>query len=469
MRGYIKRIMGTVFAEDESIWTRYESLALSDLPHLIRSLEQAVSLGYFGVAAELSDRLTHGAGIKIRKRPKLCIRLEVERMKRYSYMGYRKLTVATAKSLRILLQENCKKLSPAEFNLWLFTANGFEFWNSPIQRRLARLIDMNEKIVKEHACNRVVNIELESFSCAMRGRFHAINGESRLSKIEHLTAIDLADQHGLLRSQAHQEVLFVESLAINGNWPAVVEHGMHFLDRALMFDLRSHLLLRSIVLLLQAPDGALSEGARRDLVFKFVCLIYASGLSESKPMIPYVDKLLRDIDTPDILRFDVMPYNVYNTLRTWLSSLGWRQFEKIVEIYYREMGYEVVVLPEGFPAFDLIAYKRDIDGTTISRAIQCKNWSGKVRKSAVPGIETMDSALQMLKKMPQQPPPSTFILYAKSGATSQAVRACTVTLQKCMGDYAAAEVRDIDSITSGIVALGKDLLRIVFSVETARS
>ncbi len=86
---YILRISAPTLAPHENLSSHLETLDDTSVDAVINELEYAVSQGHLGLAAELSDRLLADGAALLDRVPSRRIRVELERMKRLTYYGYK--------------------------------------------------------------------------------------------------------------------------------------------------------------------------------------------------------------------------------------------------------------------------------------------------------------------------------------------------------------------------------------------
>jgi tetratricopeptide (TPR) repeat protein len=400
----------------DGIWQDLEEMDVPAVERLLDDLECAVSNGYFGVASEISDQLRSRAAHLLDTNPTWPIRLELELMKRLSYMNYRKPTIQVADTVLEAVDRAKNQIDPAEAGLWKFTVLGYKAWLETAPEGLSDILSKCATIVEHYPENSYKTI-LQAFLYGLQGRLYALKKEEKemVEAFERGIQLLTNSTEHRYRSLAHLQVRFAEHLASIGRWDRAIQEGETFLKRALEFGFKSHLRIRTTLFLLRAPQGMLTpESLHRHRVSCWV-LAHAMGLSCANTVYPLLTEAAREISRWNIfeMNLDLRAY-----LKDRLCAQEWDAMERVLRTFYHCEGFQVEDLPEGHEALEFLAIKYE-HRLPHCIGVQVKQWKDKVYKDDVPRGSALKTLAAKLREK-SYPLPQTFHWYVASGIHQQA-------------------------------------------------
>ena len=235
-------------------------------------------------------------------------------------------------------------------------------------------------------------------------------------------------------------------------------------QRALGFGLKSHLLLRIVLLLLRAPEVHTTDEQRRHLRFRCWVLVHAMGLSQLHIVFPLLVEA-RDLVAkhPGWSLFEV---DLEAEAHRWLSrsrprenGTGSRRLLFLPRL--RCHGPPGVLL-----ALDVLAVRWDKGGISQCIGIQVKHYhTRRLYKDGIPDEQTLDTLKGRLKERPPHYLPSSFHWHCTSGIHSDARELLEKRLHRCFGDSCGVYFTDLQELVQILVRNPQWLSRILFSVE----
>jgi hypothetical protein len=382
------RIRTTEHNFPEDLWKELDNLSLSNIEMLIDSLEKYVSNGFFGAAAEISDTLESSPFIN--KKSSWMIRVELERMKRYYSLGYDNLLlVASNRVSKHLESISIEDAVSDDILLWKGTAIGHKGWITTnigeLKHIIKECIDIRDKFQDEGD-----KIERTCFIHALEARLHCLEKEYKKAELKFEEAIKVADENRFLRSSAHIKIIYSQHLASYGKWEEAVVYADRFLLNAGELQFKTHLLLRAFIIIFKAPEKILKK-IDIDIqyyIFRYQILLYAMGLSQSQNLNPLLAEAKRSI--PKNKFFDLYTIDFREELKNRILEIAsdkkdkGARFEKFIMNYYKLLGYdEVLELPAGYEALDLIAISKSPLGDKQFEGIQVKSGKQRVKSDDV--------------------------------------------------------------------------------------
>ncbi len=410
----------------KDIWKDISQPTAGSLDTLLKSLEYAVSNGFFGLASMLSDHLRATSLHELDENPYQRVRLEIEYMKRMDYMGYDEPFFSAANSVLGLISDVSDQLEVDKETFAKFTVHGHCAWRK-------EGFELEERI--NHCQNLVKNCTDESNQTILRGFLFGLEGSQfALNKKKEKSIKRFKEGLKLLedspRSQIHLQMHFSEHLEILKEWRQAIKVAEEILSTALSHvDLKSHLLLRVVLLLLRGPGELIEDQRKKQLQFSCWALIHSMGLARMETVSPLISQAAKQVDpTGDVLFL----HNNRSHVCEWLRSLNWRNMERVVGAYYKGLKYEVDHPGENREVFDLFV-KKEMDGNTISIAIQVKHWKTKLyRVGNVPRVDLIKKARETMddenRKCPQH-----FHWFVSRGHIDDAYSSLKATLELVFG------------------------------------
>ncbi len=448
----------------EELWRDLTVVNAKAVEISLDNLEAAVSNGFFGLAAEISDHLRSRAADLLKSNPIQLIRLEIEQMKRFSYMGYKEPTEEAADRALVEIRHPYESRDTRKLGVLEFEAVGYKAWLSEDQGELEFMLNRCSEITIQYDTSDEYRDILEGFLEGMRGRLEALRGNSLKTRLHFNNGIAILSRGSYERSIAHLEVLFAEHLGLLSEWEEAVRTAWGFLNRALGFGLKSHLLLRIVLLLLRAPEVHTTDEQRRHLRFRCWVLVHAMGLSQLHIVFPLLVEA-RDLVAkhPGWSLFEV---DLEAEAHRWLSALDPERMEQALAVYYSCLGYDVTVLPEHELALDVLAVRWDKGGISQCIGIQVKHYhTRRLYKDGIPDEQTLDTLKGRLKERPPHYLPSSFHWHCTSGIHSDARELLEKRLHRCFGDSCGVYFTDLQELVQILVRNPQWLSRILFSVE----
>jgi len=204
----------------DDLWQTLEDTKKSHIEELINNLERCVSNGWFGAAAELSDSLESSSYIDIK--PSWRIRVELERMKRYYYLGFKKRAdIANIKVIN-LLNRFKKKCNKQDFVLWKSTVLGHQSLNSKTPKTVEKLNNIC-KILRNKTQEGDERNERTSFIKATEGHYWFLKNNKNTFQKAFEEAIKISEEKDRLRSYSYIKILYAERLVLFGDWKKAVQ------------------------------------------------------------------------------------------------------------------------------------------------------------------------------------------------------------------------------------------------------
>lgn len=448
------------------IWRDLSNMNNSTVESLLNDLGDAVNNGLFGVASMISDYLRSTAPNQLRECPLRQVKLELEFMKRLDYMGFEEPFVKALEIVLGLLDDYAEDIDPTQVGFTKFTALGHQAWRIEDTKQLKCCIVKCNDIIK--SCSGGNNDKLlqmmQGFQSGMEGREFALDKkkDKSIAKFEEGLKI-LKD---VPQSRQHLMVNFAEQLRSLGDWQHAIKITEDIFREALDSGLKGHLRLRAILLQLDAPQEYISDEERGLLKLRCWVLINAMGLSQMQTLYPRLEKAARLLDADQTMIFE---FDTRATLRKWLKKLNWKEMEKVIEIYYRNQGYEVFEMPGGEPVFDLLA-KRDIP-IRHSIGIQVKHWETRITAGEIPEYNTVVNELTAITKRNQNLP-TVFRWYTSEGITTgaekklrQVLEGASIATRSVVSEL---EVFTLDRLIGDLMPQSEWFLEIALSIESAR-
>lgn len=442
------------------IWRTLSEKAEDSVDDHLAEIERAVSNGYFGVALMLSDHLRATAMSEMLLQPYRLVRLELEYMKRLYYMGYIIPFFRAADRVLECLDVYKHQITPHKEALARFIAIGYKIWLEPNPVKSEEWLCQCREIANSYPDIPPFKETRIGFQRGMEGRVWALKG----SKTKSINKFEegLRIMKSTPRSQVHLQVLFAEHLAFLNEHKYSVSAARAVLNSALQHGLRSHLLLRAILLLLRAPEAYVGQTEHGQLQFRCWILINAIGLSQMETLYPVIDQakhlLATNSQDPSLFQLERR-----SDLYRWLQCLNWRQMERAVGLYYWCQGYRVSTMPIGEEVFDLLA-EIETGGFKHSVAIQVKHWGRPIKKDNFPRSGVLRNSLNAIKRRGQVVP-THFHWYAGKGITKGADHDIREDLEVVFG-RADFKVTTLDDFVNSLMSNPEWLKTIVFSIDS---
>ncbi len=453
---YINRIKGRYSPQLETLQGNLEAISDENVEELLEVLEASVSQGFFGLAAELTDRIGSLGREVLDRRHHQRIRLEIERMRRSMYMGFEEGTkVASYRCLELLNRQRTDRNHEA-VNLWAFTAYSFRAWMTQERRTIQEALAACEAARDRINGTRLVRYECSGFIHGLRGRLAALNGNKEKSQREFVEGISLLEAEGFAGSAGYLKVFLAEHLALCDAWNGACAAARSFLRTASESGLKSHLVLRALLVLLQAPQDAVPRGERTALSVKAKIWLYALGLVQSMHVYPMLSAVRVGLQRDEPL--DILEVESLGGLREFLISLSWREMEDAIAAHYRGLGYKVEKTVEGTSAFDLVATLPVPPDGCHTMAIQVKHRKGLTTKSDIPDEVTLREGADSVAE-----PLSEIVWFCSMGLSRPAQQLLQERVNSVFGSSCKTRVQTLDDLVHQISSQPRILARILFA------
>jgi hypothetical protein len=395
------RSWGPMPALPEGLWKKFEEPSLRNVEELIKNLEIAVSNGWMGVAAEISEFLEVVASDLLDANPPLRLEVEIERLKRFAYMGFTEATKSAGERVLGFIEIYKDELDSDDKLVWESVAVTAPAWFIENPKELIEVIERCRKIDEQFPQAASLRNLCASFWFAIQGRYDALSGNVTGCRRNFKQATDLARKDNLQTPLAHLIIHYADSLAILNQWEEAARLANTFLLTANNIPqklFRSHLLLRAIILLLEAPENIVPLDEFKYDAFRYHILLYATGLAPSQTIYPLLEKARKIIDKKSAgLDIDYLDWR--EELYRQIKRLGSDDFERLIKFVYESLDYTVHDLPERFQAFDLIAVSNSSDQTQATVGIQVKaNIVEAVGSKMIPEDVAFEDAKELMKK-----------------------------------------------------------------------
>jgi hypothetical protein len=398
----------------DDLWRRFEEPNEDSVEELIKNLEHSVSCGWLGAATEISEYLQHEAVSLLDQKPVFRVRVEIERMKRFSYFGFQQLTRSGSAKVIDYIEKLRNELPTEHALLWEFTALGFIGWCETEPGELKKLIERCRDITKRFVDSSPWKGVCACFLFAMQGRLNALDKEARqchhyfgrgielaksLADPEPATRLDQRRSASFKLVLAHIQIHYAESVALLKDWECAVKLARAFLLNADKNQFRSHLLMRAYLILLEAPDKYVSVTDFEYNARRFNMLVDAMGLAQSQTIYPLLAKAKRIISRKSaITEMDLYQLYMPGDVQNKINELDGYGFERLLRAYYESDNFKVIDLSDSLPAIDLIAINRSLDGVEHVLAIQAKSGKGVIKQDDIPNENAFDEAVGYLAK-----------------------------------------------------------------------
>lgn len=459
---YIDRIQSRELNLPDDLWQAVDHISEGNIEDLISSLEISVSNGWLGVAAEISDLLE--ATNLLDTNPSWKIRTEIERVKRVYSLGFERTTIVLSNRILDFIQTSGAQLSKDDCLLWRSTAIGHLGWLVDSKKLLQDIAEESKTIIDGLSTSSLLKAERTSFLYALKGRLSLFNGNIKGIRSHFDKAVGICEKKQFFRSLAHIKTIYAEHLALSCDWESATRLARNLLFDASQMQIKTHLLFRAIILLLEAPREFVDEKEIRKIAFRYHILIYAMGLTQSQTLYPLLIRAKRVIPTINIIDIDKLDWRL--ELRRWISQLNWESVEKLLAAYYQSLGFVVSKLADDFPAFDLLATYRFPEGTQHVIAIQVKAWHvNRVNKENIPDIESFEIAKRKLQEY-QISHISSVHWYILSGIHERAHSLLKKHVEMCFGSGCTIEITTgVDKLIDFLLDEPEVLKRIIFDDE----
>jgi len=416
---YLGRLKATGLNSNAELHSYLEAITEENIEILIQELESSVSFGHFGLAAELSDRLLTDGVYLLDDTPGRRVRVELERVKRLCYCGYTKATIRAVERTLSALENTRTHIPEREFALWSYTALGYKAWVVESDEQLKGILLGCDAMIANISSADPLHTECLAFLHGIKGRYSCLCHRLEQTIQEFGHAISLVPGPRYVRSRLHLEVLYAEHLAALEQWGEALALAKRLIDYTLSLTIKTHLTLRTILLILRAPRDLIDPDELDLLRARAQLLVHAAGLSQSTRVSPLLAGAIGVMAAN--WGDSIYEYDIREGLERLLRALDWERMEVFVANFYRAKGYEVRELPKGSPAFDMIVQTRQEDGAFVCTAIQVKHWqSGSLTKSEIPGIEVFEQAQKYITEM-ELPQPQFLHWYCTSGIYHEAL------------------------------------------------
>lgn len=362
----VKRTWGPLPALPEDSWKKVEEPSFSGVEELINGLEKAVSNGEMGVAAEVSECLELAAGDILDANPVLRLELEIERVKRFAYMGFEEATKSASERTIRFLRTNREKLPKEHALIRESVAISAVGWFLNDSAKLADIIDECRKIDSQFETPRWRSLCM-AFTCALEGRLAALDGQSPKCLYLFEKAIRLCNENGFPLPASHISLHYADGLRLMNDWKGAVRLAKQFLNECCKdpkTPFKSHLLLKAYILLLRAPETIVTSDEFKHHALGYQILLYAAGLARSQTLYPILAGAREYIRTKS-LEFEIDYLDVREELYGRIKKLGFEDFERLIKFLHESMEFEVHDLPDHFRAFDLLAKSKLADDATV--------------------------------------------------------------------------------------------------------
>ncbi len=453
----------SIYSLPRGLWQRFEEINPENLRELIKSLEIAVSNGWMGVSAEISEFIELNSGDLLETEPELRMRVEIERLKRFSYVGFGKAANAAGERALSFIQKHHDHLNAEDRLVWESVIACSCAWILKDRDKLQSIVERCREIDSRFQSTSQLRDLCASFMWAVEGRRAAVVGDIDFCKQKFRKAIELCEKHGLVRPLAHLNILYAESLALLNEWHDALSFARYFLLKSndtpqRLF--RSHLLLRAIIILLEAPEGLVSQEEFKYNAFRYQILIYATGLAPSQTVYPLLERA-RNILTQKSATFDIYHLDWRDELCRQIKQLNASDYERLIKFLYQALNYYVEDVPSHYPALDLLAVAQE---PKCIIAIQVKhNVSKEIHKIDIPDDLVHEDAKEWLRQYYSITELDGLYWHTIKKLDLEAYRLLTLRVKNCFGPHCKLKIVELDELVNLLLDKPEILKRVVFS------
>ncbi len=388
-----------------------------------------------GAAAEISEFIQLAAGNLLDEEPSLRIRVEIERLKRFSYLGFERATRSAGERVLGFIERHKDQLNPEHRLVWESVVATSNAWFINDSNELQLLIDRCRQIDVRFDGSSTLRDLCASFMYALEGRHAALTGDVRRCQGKFGKATDLCRSRNLSTPLAHIIIRYAESLVVLKEWEQATTLMRNFLlssNESPKRLFRSHLLLRAILILLEAPETVVPPEEFKYNAFRYHILVYATGLAPSQALYPLLDRT-RKVVSLKSAAFDIYHLDWRDELCRQIRKLGSRDFERLIKFLYESLSYKVIDLPSSFQAFDHLAVFVSSEGKTDVLGIQVK----------ANLVEDVNKGINKIEE--------------------EAYRLLELRVKQCFGDQCQLSTVELDELVNILLDKPEILKRVVFS------
>jgi hypothetical protein len=447
------RSWGPTASLPEGLWSKFEEITPANVEELIGDLAISVSNGWMGVAAEISEHLQIAASDLLDEDPSLRLRVEIERLKRFSYMGFEETTKSASRRVLNLLQAFQDKLPREDRLQWESVAVSSVGWFLQDPVELQEIIKRCKDIDGRFATPSRVKDLCASFMHALEGRANALARNAPACHNSFKIATRSCRENHFWLPLAHINIHYAESLRLLNDWQNATKMAKDFLkdcckDQRNSF--RSHLMLRAILLLLQAPERYMSAADFEFNAHRYHMLVYAMGLEQSQTVYPLLEKAERLIALKgSIARTDLYHLFLPGPIVDRINAFDGPSLEKLVMSYYESNNFKVNDVAEALPAVDLVATKQD--GTQQVFAIQVKSRRGVTGPDEIPNEVDFNDAKRLLREQYSVSDISCFHWHSSSKLQYRAEELLNMRVKNCFGSNCGTRIILNDELVSNLL------------------
>lgn len=390
----------------KNLWRRFEHVTPENVKELISDLSISVSNGWMGVAAEISEYLQVAAAEHLERNPELRMQVEIERLKRFCYMGFTAATRSASERVLDYIERLRDSLPPIDCLVWESVAVSSEGWliQNPddlkvildkckdIDRRFGDPVDQ-KGVASKNLCL--------VFLHALEGRYYAAKNWPEACRYSFQQAYHICKQNRFSLPLAHVSIHDAECRSLLNDWQGATRLANDFLKECCKDQnnpFRSHLVLRALLLLLEAPEEFVPPAAFEFSAFRYHLLLHAMGLEQSQTLYPFLERAEEVIARrSSVPKTDLYQIYLPGPIIERISALDGVGMEKLVKSYYEAENYYVDDLPESCPAFDLVASSTLPDGTKHVIAIQVKSGKRVIAPGDLPNEVDLSDAKRLLE------------------------------------------------------------------------
>jgi hypothetical protein len=458
----VQRNWGSIYSLPEGLWRYFEKVTPENLRELMACLELAVSNGWMGVAAEISEFIQLSEGDLLDNEPALRIRVEIERLKRFSYLGFEQATKSAGQRVLGFIEKYKNDLDAQDQLVWESVVVTSCAWFVTDPAELELLIEHCRKIDEMFVGVSTYKDLCASFMYALEGRHAALISNARRCERKFSKATELCSSHGLQTPLAHITMRHAESLVILHRWREATNLARNFLlssndSPKRLF--RSHLLLRAILILLEAPEDFVAPDEFKYNAFRYQILVYATGLAPSQTLYPLLERA-RTIVSRKSATFDIYHLDWREELVRQIKQLEDVDYERLIKFLYESLNYEVKYVPADFPAFDLIAISAD---SKLIVGLQVKHNTSELHSKHIPDDVAYDKAKELLEKVYNISRLDAICWYTINKLDVEAYARLKLRVKNSFGPNCQLETVELDELVNLLLDKPELLKRVVFS------
>ena len=292
----------------------------------------------------------------------------------------------------------------------------------------------------------------------MKGRAAALQRDVGTCSREFETGLNLLSGHPeTFRYKAHLQVRYAEHMALLDDWSSAVSIAQSFLEEATTNRFKSHLVLRTLLLLLEAPSTSLTDSQLAVLRLRVKLHVWTMGLTQSVITYPLLSRVANRIGSFD----EFSAIDERNELRSLILRLSDVQMEEAIKSYFEILGYHVFKFGDAEPALDLLAWKESEGRNTDIAWVQVKHFTSKaVAMKDMPNLLNFTHVQETIQNTPAVPKeaPSELVWYCTTGIRHDALALLRTTASALFQPPCSVRVINLNDLLDDLMGAHSDQL-----------